>query len=149
MPQIFAPLPKIRTGRPLPRTVRCSVRAIRRRSFLDDRSASPVASCMMASSLISVRDKLAREPAFVHHEHPVGQAENFLHFTRCKQNGNALTCQLIHKFIDFLFRPNIDAARRLVEQQQFGLKAEPFPEHDLLLVAAGQVANRLAGRWKF
>ena len=64
----------------------------------------------------------------MHHEHPVGQAENLFHFTRCKQNGNALACQLIDKFVDFLFGPDIDPARWLVEQQHFGLQGKAISQ---------------------
>ena len=42
-----------------------------------------------------------------------------------------------------MLRPHIDAAGRLIEQQDARLCREPFADHDLLLVAAGQGANYL------
>src|SRR3984957_19860460 len=41
---------------------------------------------------------------------------------------------------------DIDAARRFIEDQQFGLVGEPFAEHDLLLIAAGKLAGDLLER---
>ena len=47
--------------------------------------------------------------------------------------------------MDFGFRPDIDAARRLVHDEDRGLGGKPFGENDLLLIAARQLARRLPG----
>ena len=92
--------------------------------------------------------QLAGDAAFVHHERAVGQADDFFHLAGREQDGDALAGQLVHEFIDFFLRADIDAARRLVEQQQLRREAEPLAEHDLLLVAAGKIAHghAIAGR---
>ncbi len=38
---------------------------------------------------------------------------------------------------------DVDAAGRLVDDQDLGLERQPAGEHDLLLIAAGQVADQL------
>ena len=48
--------------------------------------------------------------------------------------------------VDVGLRPDVDAVRRLVEDQYARLGREPFREHDLLLVAAGEAANDLRRR---
>ena len=85
----------------------------------------------------------------MHHQGAVGQADDFFHLAGREQDGNALAGQLIHQFIDFFLRADIDAAGRLIEQQQLRLEAEPFAEHDLLLIAAGKIAHGHADRWRF
>ena len=41
--------------------------------------------------------------------------------------------------VDLVLGADVDAARRLVEDQQLGLGEQPLAEHHLLLVAARQV----------
>ena len=50
--------------------------------------------------------------------------------------------------VDLVLGADVDAARRLVEDQHLGVGEQPLRQHHLLLVAAGQVADRLvdAGR---
>ena len=52
--------------------------------------------------------------------------------------------ELVDQLIDFLFCADIDAARGLIEQEQFGHEAEPFAEDDFLLISAGKVADGLS-----
>ncbi len=42
-------------------------------------------------------------------------------------------------------RPHVDAARRLIEDQELGFGQQPAGEQHLLLVAAGEKLNRLLG----
>ena len=48
--------------------------------------------------------------------------------------------------MDLRLGPDIDATRRLVEDQELGLIGEPFAQHDLLLIAAGELARDLLER---
>ena len=50
---------------------------------------------------------------------------------------------LRHQRMDLRFGADIDAARRLVHDEDARLGGEPFGEHDLLLIAARQLARRL------
>ena len=78
--------------------------------------------------------KLAGDAALVHHERAIGQADDFFQFARRKQNRNAAAGQLVHQFVDFFFRADIDAARRFIEQQQLRAsgkatcRARPFAD---------------------
>ena len=51
-----------------------------------------------------------------------------------------------HVPVDLGLGADVDAARRLVEDQHLRLHREPLAEHDLLLVAARQVHHRLVDR---
>ena len=52
----------------------------------------------------------------------------------------ALVGQLVDDRVDFVLRADVDAARRLVEDQHLRAGEQPFRQHHLLLVAAGKVA---------
>ena len=49
---------------------------------------------------------------------------------------------LVDDLVDLVFRPDVDAARRLVEDEDRRRAQEPFRDHDFLLVAAGEGAHR-------
>ena len=46
--------------------------------------------------------------------------------------------QLVDERVDLRLGADVDAARRLVEDQDPALRRQPLGQHDLLLVAAGQ-----------
>ena len=52
--------------------------------------------------------------------------------------------KLLDDLDDLGVRAHVDAARRLVEDQEFRLRRQPARQNDLLLVAAGKLADRLA-----
>ena len=51
--------------------------------------------------------------------------------------------QLVDDRVDLVLGADIDAARRLVEDQHLGVGEQPLRQHHLLLVAAGEVAGHL------
>ena len=51
--------------------------------------------------------------------------------------------ELAHQAMDLGLGADVDAARRLVEDEQLRIVGEPLAEHDLLLVAAGEAAGDL------
>ena len=57
----------------------------------------------------------------------------------------AMPCcgELAHQRVDLGLGADVDAARRLVHDQDARLGREPLAEHDLLLVAAGELADDL------
>ena len=81
--------------------------------------------------------------AFVHHQRSVRHPQNLFHFAAHKQNRDTLCGKVFHQSVDFLLRPDIDSTRRLVQQQNFRLHDQPFPQHDLLLVTSGQKLHNL------
>ena len=84
--------------------------------------------------------KFADKGAVIHHTDPVADAEQFGHFRRDHDDALAGCRQLVDDTINLVFRTDVDAAGRLVEDQNLGVGHQPFRQHDLLLVAAGQVA---------
>ena len=50
-----------------------------------------------------------------------------------------------HQTVDLLLGADVDAVRGLVEDEHAGARLEPLREHDLLLVAAGEGADRVLG----
>ena len=55
--------------------------------------------------------------------------------------------QLVDDRVDLVLGADIDAARRLVEDQHLGLGEQPFAQHHLLLVAAREVDASSGRRW--
>ena len=51
--------------------------------------------------------------------------------------------QPVHQVVDLDFGADVDAARRLVEDEDARVAGEPLAEDDLLLVAAAQQPHRL------
>ena len=88
------------------------------------------------------------DPSLVHDIDAVADAKQFRHFRGDHQDGLALVGQPVDDRVDFIFGADVDAARRFVEDQHLRIGEQPLRQHDLLLVAAGQVAGHLvdAGR---
>ena len=66
-----------------------------------------------------------------------------------KDNGFSFCDQLLHhlhQFTDFLWCQN---CCRLVKDQDFGIAAKQLGDNDLLLVAAGEIADELRNRRRF
>ena len=76
--------------------------------------------------------------AFVHNDDAVGKAGEFGQFGGDEQNGGAFGSELADDAVDFVFRADVHAARRFVEDEDVRIGAEPFSEDDFLLVAAGE-----------
>ena len=49
--------------------------------------------------------------------------------------------EAVELLVDLALGADVDAARRLVEQQQARLERQPLAEGHLLLVAAGEIAH--------
>ena len=90
--------------------------------------------------------QLAGERAVAHHEDPVGHADQLGHLGRDHQDRDALAREPAHQVVDAGLRADVDAARRLVEDQHARLGRQPLGEHDLLLVAAREEADLLLER---
>src|SRR5690349_7452731 len=50
---------------------------------------------------------------------------------------------LVDDTVDLVFGTDVDAPGRLVQDQDLGVGHQPFRQHDLLLVAAGELAGLL------
>ena len=53
-----------------------------------------------------------------------------------------------HDLVDFLLRPDVDAVGGLIENENFATGVEPLAEHNLLLVAAGEVDRSGPRTWR-
>ncbi|MCA8966166.1 MAG: hypothetical protein KDC48_14880, partial [Planctomycetes bacterium] len=80
----------------------------------------------------------AGDPSLVHHQHPIGEREHLFELGAHEQHGEAGGGQRVEARVDLAARADVDAARRLVEQQHARRGRQPLAEHDLLLVAARQ-----------
>ena len=81
------------------------------------------------------------DPASRHDEHAVGEPDQFRHLRRDQDDTDAACRQLVDQPVDLGLGADVDAARRLVEDEQHRLPGQPARQHDLLLVAAGQLRN--------
>ena len=106
-------------------------------------TCAPVAARTTDSSSASVARELTGDPALVHHEHAVGHPEHLGQLGADHQHREALARELGHQPVHLGLRADVDAARRLVDDQDLRARGEPLAEHDLLLVAAGQEADRV------
>ena len=89
-----------------------------------------------------VRD-LGRDPTLVEDEDPVGHRDDLGQVARDEDDPEAGRGQLRDDPVDLDLGPDVDAAGRLVEDQQPRLRGQPLGEDDLLLVAARQCADHL------
>ena len=103
------------------------------------RTASSVAAAVGSSPTIA---------ACAHDDDAVGEAQQLGELGGDHQDGDAGGGQLLDQPVDLELGADVDAAGRLVQDQDARLARQPAGEHDLLLVAAGELAHLLldAGR---
>src|SRR3954454_1951530 len=63
---------------------------------------------------------------------PVAHREHLGQVGRDHEDADALRHELVHQAVDLELRPDVHAARRLVEDQHPGPRGEPLRQHDLL-----------------
>ena len=76
-------------------------------------------------------------------DHPIAHADQFRQLRRDQDDREALSRKLRDHRVDLGLALHVDALRRLVEDEQAGVRRQPFGQHDLLLVAARQGLHRL------
>src|SRR6185312_16303168 len=81
---------------------------------------------------------LADHSAFVHHVDAVADAEQLRHLGGDDDDALPLLRQPRDDGVDLELGADVDAARRLVKDQDFRPGEQPLRQHHLLLVAAGQ-----------
>ena len=98
-----------------------------RRGRARRRRCRAVFSCVGGASGGQVHDRflgqvgsreLAGELALVHDQDAVAHAEDFFQVAGDHQDGDALLGELVHEGVDFALGADVDAARRLVEDEQ-------------------------------
>src|SRR5258706_8889196 len=87
--------------------------------------------------------ELADKNPRVHDADAVTDSEQFRHFRRDHDDSLAGIGELVDNAIDLVLGADVDTAGRFIENQDFRVGKQPFRQHYLLLVAAGQVAGCL------
>src|SRR5574337_1456551 len=82
--------------------------------------------------------KLAHDAPVVHDGDAVTAPDELVIVGRIEEDRGAMVRKLAHEAIELLLRPNVDAARRVVEQNDARLGHQPLGDDDFLLVSAGE-----------
>ena len=93
-----------------------------------------------SSDEIGLRD-LAGDAPVAHDEDPVAKADQLLHLGRDDDDRAALLGERRDEAVDLLLGADIDAAGRLVDDDDARLDQHHLGEQQLLLVAAGELAG--------
>ena len=101
---------------------------------------------MMASCVACGARDLGGEAAFGHHEDAVAERQQLGQLGGDEEDGAALRGELADHVVELGLDADVDAARRLVEDEDRRVGEQPAGEDRLLLVAAGELADRLAHR---
>ena len=83
-----------------------------------------------------VPGKFADDLSFRHSENPVAHAQHLRHLRGYHDAGETLFRKACDQLVNGGFRTDIDAASGLIQNDKFRAGAEPFREHEFLLVAA-------------
>src|SRR5215216_3198057 len=73
---------------------------------------------------------------------PIRHRENLRQLRRDEQDRGALLGEVLHKAVDLDLRADVNAPRRLLQHEDPWPPLQPPAEHDLLLITAGQLADR-------
>jgi hypothetical protein len=80
--------------------------------------------------------------ALADHQHPVAETQKLRQFRRDDDDADAGAREIAQQPVDFRFGANIDAARRLVHQDDLGIDRQLLGNRHLLLVAARERRDR-------
>src|SRR5277367_4385044 len=89
---------------------------------------------------------LADQSEAVHDEDAVGEGDHFGHVAGDEENRGALAGDLPDEFVQVGLRLDVDADRRLVDDEDLGLRRQPFGDRNLLLISAREIAHDLTER---
>ena len=109
-----------------------------------------------ASALLTTRDRRSADRLFrefrahefrddssvPHDENPVAHPHDLWELGGNEQHRHAVRRERVDLLTNLGLRSHIDAARRLIKDQQRRLRVEPFTEYDLLLVSAAESGDR-------
>ena len=115
-------------------------------------ASRPCDACAAASSIASrsnaPRVELGRDAAAAKDQDAIGHRHHLLGIVADQDDGDPLGRQMRDDAVDLRLGADVDAARRLVEDEDARRRDQPFGQQHLLLVAAGERAGQLldAGR---
>ena len=122
----------------------CSRRRARRtrRAATRRHGRLPAIACMIDPSSTSPSNS-ATLTAIAQDGDPMARAQHLLELRRDEDARLALLGQVEDEALDLRLGADVDAARRLVEDQHLRVRRQPASQDDLLLVAAAQVPDEL------
>jgi hypothetical protein len=82
----------------------------------------------------------ADDPAAAHHQNAVADADQLRHFGRDDDDRAPFRSQSGDEFVDLFLVADIDAARRLVDDDNLRIEQHHLGKQQLLLVAAGKLS---------
>src|SRR5207245_11340007 len=85
------------------------------------------------------------DPALEHHGDPIGERADLVELRGHEEDGRALSALLEETLVHVLRRGDIEPACRLRDDDELGPFRELATEHDLLLIAAGEVGDDRPG----
>ena len=109
---------------------------------------SLMARSRIAFSVVRSPSSSSHDAAGSHHQDAVRQAYQFSHLGRDQEDRHAVGGKALDEAVDLGLGADVDAAGRLVQDQDLRLAGDPAGEDNLLLVAARQLADRLLQRWR-
>src|SRR5271170_4568709 len=89
-----------------------------------------------------------RDRAIAHDDHAVAEADRLLQGVGGQDDREALGGDGADELVDFLLGADVEAARRVIEDENPGLGLEPFRQHDFLLIATGEVEAERGYVWR-
>src|SRR5687767_50783 len=101
---------------------------------VDDRLLRDVPAAQLGDVVAVAKDDDARAPL-----------DELLELRGDHEDAEPRGGELVDERLDLSLRADVDAARRLVEDEERRPRAEPPREEDLLLVSAGELADALVG----
>ena len=112
-------------------------------------AAAPLTPSHMARRRMASRSKpraleLAPDLAVAHDQDAVAHADQLLDLRGDHQDAGAVGGEPVDDLVDLVLGADVDAAGRLVEDEQARAAQQPLADHHLLLVAAGQVLDQRA-----
>ena len=90
--------------------------------------------------------QLGLQTTAMHDQNAIGHAQHLRQVRRDQHDADARCTSSSTRRWTSRLGPHVDALGGLVEDQHGGLRGEPLAQHDLLLVAAREVAGRQLGR---
>src|SRR5450755_150524 len=84
-----------------------------------------------------------RDTSLVHYQHAVRHRQHLGQLARYKDNCHALRRQLRDNAVDLRLGPDIDAARRLIENENLRVGNQPASKNHLLLIATRKGPHQL------
>ena len=93
---------------------------------------------MRADSLMSAAGQFRSDHALAHDEDAVADLSELLGVARRDDHGRAVLGRLHEQLVDLRLGAGVDTLRRLVHEDDPRPRAQPFGEHDLLLVSAAE-----------